>query len=135
MDDTPITLLVREQSTMVSSWNEMLCLERLHEGKWTLGVYGYNWLGSIRDLIPEDECYDEDGNFKVPDEYEGHRILGLADGEYLETDELVKDPNAENITFDKASLASAREYAAQNQWDRAPGFEAAWKELIEIVGA
>jgi hypothetical protein len=56
-------------------------------------------LGSIRDLISEDERYDENGNFKVPDEYDGHRIRGLADGEYLETDELVKDPSAENITF------------------------------------
>jgi hypothetical protein len=134
MNDTPIILLVREQSTMVSSWNEMLCLERLPKGKWTLGVYGYEWLGSINDLIPEDELYDEDGKVKVPDEYEGHRIRGLADGEYLETDELVQDPNAENITFDRSSLGLVREYTARNRWDRQPDFELAWKKLMEIIG-
>jgi hypothetical protein len=38
------------------------------------------------------------------------------------------------LTFDKSSLASAREYASRNQWEKDPGFDSAWKELLKIVG-
>jgi hypothetical protein len=78
-------LMSREQSTMVSCWTELLGPADEGDGTWTIAVYGYEWLGSIYGLIPEGERYEEDGGFKVPVEYEGHRIRGLADGEYLET--------------------------------------------------
>ena len=135
MDNEVTKLMSRERSTMVSSWTEVLGIEDAGDGKWSLGVYVYNWLGSIDDLIPEEERYEEDGSFKVPDEYNGHRIRGLADDEYLEADELVKNPDVDTITFDKSSLAVAREYASRNQWDRQPGFESSWKRLLKIVGS
>jgi hypothetical protein len=135
MDDAPIILMTREQSTMVSSWTELLGIERVGRGKWLLAVYGYEYLGSIYDLIPEDQRYDEDGGFKVPDEYQGRRIRGLADGEYLETDKLIRSDDEEAVTFDKSSVALARQYVALYQWEKQPGFEAAWKTLMEIVGA
>jgi len=134
MADEPNILLDREQSTMVSSRTEMLGLVDEDDGRWTLAVYCYEWLGSIDDLIPEDERYDEDGEFKIPEEYDGHRIRGLADGEYLETDTLVLNGDKESVTFDKSTIGLARKYAAVNEWDMVVGFEAAWKRLLEIVG-
>jgi hypothetical protein len=59
----------------------------------------------------------------------------LTDGVYLETDELIRDPNEEGVTFDQSTVALAHNYAVENGWHKVPGFEAAWKELLEIVGS
>jgi hypothetical protein len=74
-------LLSREQSTMVSSWTEHLGFSKVAEKTWRIGTYGYNWLGSIYDLIPEEQFYDDAGDLLIPDEWEGCKIRGLADCE------------------------------------------------------
>jgi len=128
----PNILLSREQSTMVSSWNEMLGVEKLEGGKWRIGVFGYKTLESIFDLIPEDQLYNDDGDIKVPTEWKGQKIRGLADGEYLETEELVS-ANEYTAEFDASTLQVALDYCRGNGWDRENDFQKAWDELVILV--
>lgn len=123
----------REQSTFVSTWNEMLGVEKLKGDKWRIGVFGYDLLESIYDLVPEDQLYDEDGEIKVPTEWDGRKIRGLADGEYLETDELVL-ANQDIVEFDVSCLQRALNYCQENGWDKENGFQKAWDELATLVG-
>ena len=58
---------------MASTWNELLCLNKIGNGKWSIGVHSYDILGSIYDLVPEDKLYDEDGELIVPDEWESKK--------------------------------------------------------------
>ena len=129
--DHPIVLMSREQSTMASTWSEMLGIEQLENGKWRIGIYCHNWLGSISDLIPEDQLYDEDGELRVPTEWNGKKILGLADGEYLETEEIVSRDNG--VEFDVSSLQLALAYCRERKWDKVTAFERAWNELCTVV--
>ena len=48
--------------------------------------------------FPKEERYSEDGAFKVPDEWKGHKVIGIADGEYIETEELVERGNEIEFT-------------------------------------
>jgi hypothetical protein len=58
--DKVITIVTREQSTMASTWNELLGIQHLGNGKWSIGSYKHHWLDSIYDLVPEDQLYDEE---------------------------------------------------------------------------
>src|SRR4051794_30711205 len=82
-----VVLLSREQSSMVPTWNEYLCLLDLGDGNFELSTSGYEILGSIYDVIPDP--YDENGELIVPETWNGRKVTGLSDNEYLETDEMV----------------------------------------------
>jgi hypothetical protein len=109
MDDgKELILMSREQSSMVSTWSEMLCLNKVSSSKWSIGIYSYEILGSIYELIPEEKrLYDEDGRIIAPDEVDGKAVFGLEDGEYVQTDELVL--REEGVEFDASSLQIARD--------------------------
>ena len=120
---------------MASTWDEHLCVQALGEGKWLLGIFQYEILGSIYEAVDsEDDLYDDNGDLKVPTEYQGRRITGLADGEYLQTDELIHDSDHESVTFDKSTLDVAHDYAVSNGWNKRPGFKRAWGQLLKLVG-
>lgn len=102
-------MLSREQSSMVSNWDEHLGLIQISDTVWKVGTFGYEIIGSVYDLVPEDQRYDDDGEFVIPESWEGKRIIGLEDGEYLQTDELVA---ANNIEFTASQLKIAREFCA-----------------------
>lgn len=129
MDISPQILISREGSSMSSSWTEHLCISRAGN-KWTLGEYGYNWAASI-DEIPEDERYNEEGEINVPDEWDGHKVLGISDGEYIETDELVSNGN--EIDFESSAIKDAITFASEFKWDAHPQFDEAMKKLQMIV--
>jgi len=112
-----------------STWTEHLCVSRVGNS-WFLGEYGYNWAASIYD-IPEEDRYAEDGEFNVPDEWEGHKVLGIADGEYIETDELVARGNY--IEFETGAVEKAIEFAIEFEWREHQGFDDAIKKLRMIV--
>jgi hypothetical protein len=126
-----MTLMSREQSSMASTWNELLCLNKIGNRKWSIGVYSYNVLGSIYDLVPEDKLYDEDGELIVHDEWEGKKVLGLEGGEYLQTDELVL--REEGVEFDASSLHVDRDYCLEHRWDHYEEFRVAWEKLDTLV--
>jgi hypothetical protein len=122
--------LSREESSMVSSWTNHLALETLPTNTWRLGTYGYNWLGSIYDLIPEEQLYDDAGEMIIPDEWEGQKIRGLADGEFLETDELV---TADYVEFSADCIHIARDFCNDRGWCEIPDFELAWALILNSI--
>jgi hypothetical protein len=128
-DLPPKILMSREGSSMASTWTEHLCVSCLN-GKWLIGEYGYNWAASIDD-IPEEERYTEDGELKIPEEWDGHKVLGIADGEYIETDELVERGN--DIEFTENELKKAMDFAVNYGWNDYPNFDKAMKQLEKIV--
>jgi hypothetical protein len=128
-DLPPTILMSREGSSMASTWTEHLCVSCL-DGKWLIGEYGYNWAASIDD-IPEEERYTEDGELKIPDEWDGHKVLGIADGEYIETDELVERGN--DIEFTENELKKAIDFAVNYGWNDYPNFDKAMKQLEKMV--
>jgi hypothetical protein len=122
--------LSREQSSMASSWTNHLALEKLPGNTWRLGTYGYNWIGSIHDLIPEEDRYDEDGELLVPEYWEGQKIRGLADGEFLETDELV---TADYVEFSTDFIHVGRDFCIDRSWSDIPNFELAWTQILNSI--
>lgn len=128
-DLPPTILMSREGSSMASTWTEHLCVSCI-EGKWLIGEYGYNWAASICD-IPEEERYTEDGELKIPEEWDGHKVLGIADGEYIETDELVERGN--DIEFTENELKKAIDFAVIYGWNDYPNFDKAMKQLEKII--
>ena len=128
---TPLILISREEASRSSSWNEHLCISRVGN-KWTLGEYGYNWAASINE-IPEDERYTEEGDINIPDEWNGHKVLGISDGEYIETDELIGNGN--EIDFESSAIKDAIAFAIEFNWDAHPQFDEAMKKLQMIVAS
>ena len=117
---------------MASSWTEMLCLDKLAKDRWRHGFFSPMWLGSIYDLVPEEELYDADGELVIPETWEGHKIVGLGDGEYLETDELLE--RGESIEFSRAELDTVHNSCRAKGWSDVARFNDAWSSLQRIVG-
>jgi hypothetical protein len=130
MDDKVVLLLSREESSMASCWTSHLGLSKVTEKLWRIGTYGYNWLGSIYDLIPEGQLYDDAGEIIIPDEWEGQKIRGLADGEFLETDELV---TADYVEFSADCAHVARDFCNDRGWCDIPDFELAWALILNSI--
>jgi len=133
----PIILMSRENSNRTETWEEMLGIKDLGNGKWLISEYRYNMLGWVADLIPEHQRYDEEGNIKVPNEWNGQqirRLVGDLGNESFETYELVCDPDKGEKQFDASTLFNvALDYCRLNEWDKREGFRKAWQKLIALV--
>jgi len=125
-----ILLALREQSSMVSTWEEHLGLERLSENTWRIGTFGYEWIGSVYDLVPEDQLYSEDGEFEIPEFWDGKKIIGLADGEYLQTDELIA---ADEVDFESSELHKPLDFCKSRGWTEIPQFDSVWQTILDIL--
>jgi len=130
MDRKVTLLLSREESNMWSSWANYLGLSKISEKIWRIGTYGYNWLGSIYDLVPEDQLYDEDGELVIPDEWDGHKVLGLAECEYLETDELV---SSDYVDFTQSQIKIARAFCSERGWSDLADFDRVFIRVVSEV--
>ncbi len=115
---------------MVSTWDEHLGLVQVSDKIWRIGTYGYEWIGSIYELIPESERYTDDGELVVPEIWGGKKIIGLADGEYLQTDELV---TSDDLEFAPATIKKAREFCQSRGWADHPNFALAWLHVETSV--
>jgi hypothetical protein len=122
--------LSRDESTMVSSWREYLGLSRVTASTWRIGTFLPEWLGTIHDLVPEEERYTEDGDLIVPETWNGKKITRLADGEYLETDQLVA---SDDLQFQSTELDKAHEFCVSHGWSEHADFEEAWKRIEATV--
>jgi hypothetical protein len=123
-------LLSREQSSMVSTWEEYLGYFQKSEKLWCIGTFRYDWLGSIYDLVPESRRYSDEGELVVPEEWDGKKITGLSDGEYLQTDELV---SVDDMSFTAATLKKAREFCESKGWASHSNFGLAWLQIETAV--
>ena len=128
----PKILLCRDRSGMVSTWEECLCIEPIDGGKWHIGTYGYDLVANFYDVIPEEDRYDADGEEKVPEIWEGKKIRGLADGEWLQSWDLV-DMGDGGVDFDGSSLTLAQEYCQKFQWAEEAEFKTAWSMMIDLI--
>ena len=124
-------LLKRERSSIVSTWTEMLGAIETAHGCWVIGNCGHEIIGSIYDLVPNENLYDEDGYFKIPQEINGVAVFGLADGEYLESEEFVFDDCP--ITFTKENISDVIEYCEQYEWNKHPDFNKALDKIKAMV--
>jgi hypothetical protein len=67
----------REQSTMTSTWDEYLVLEKLNDREFRLDIRGWGYLGEVSDF---DFKEDEHGELIVPEEINGQYIESVEDG-------------------------------------------------------
>jgi hypothetical protein len=127
-----VTLLLgREQSTMVSTWIEILALLKTSTGKWKLSTGGLEWVANIHDIVPTDDLYDEIGNLNIPEVHEGQRVVGVDDGEYLVADRFVG--NDFSNEFDEENLLVAKSYCQTERWSECEGFDSAWGVVVARV--
>ncbi len=125
----PEILMSREGSSMASTWTEHLCLSRTGD-RWFLGEYNYNWPISVYDL-PENKQERLNNELYISEEWNGFKVLGIADGEYLVTEELVSRGN--DFEFDSNNIDKAIEFAIDYSWGEYDGFNEAMEKLKFIV--
>ena len=119
-------LLSREQSSMASTWTERIGFFQEKSGDWVLGNCGYEILGSIYDLLTEEQLNAEDG-FQIPEEINGVKVHGIEDGEYLESEEIIFYDDT--VTFSKESFQKALDYFEIHDWNTHPEYEIAIQKL------
>jgi TPR repeat protein len=115
---------------MVSTWTELLCLEEQDDGSLLLGISGPELLGSIYELIPHEEVFDNGGELRVPETCYGKKVR-LDDNEFLVTSELVPCFNSVEVT--KEGLETVSAYCNEHGWDAEPDFKRAWTEIVSAA--
>jgi hypothetical protein len=123
-------LLSREKSSMVSTWTEMIGFLKVDSGDWVMGNCGHEILGSIYDLLTEEQLYSEDG-FQIPEEVNGVKVHGIEDGEYLESEEIIFCDDT--VTFNQESFRKALDYFEMYDWNIHPEYELALRKLRSDV--
>lgn len=106
-------IAAREASSMSSVWTEILALEKLSTGNWQLHQGRLEILGSIYDL-EESKIYDDDGNLVPPKSYQGQRIVGLEDGEYLLTNNFSIEISSEKFLAGNHTIY--RPFLQEHDW-------------------
>ena len=126
-------LLTREKSSMVSTWTEMIGFFQEKNGDWVLGNCRYEILGSKYDLLTEEQLYADDG-FQIPEKINGVKVHGIADGEYLESEEIIFFE--ETVTFGRETFQKAVDYFDSYEWNSHPDYELALEKLrAEVFSA
>lgn len=123
-------LLTREISSMGACFEQHLCLEQIDHGLLRLSTCRYEIIGSVYDLIPEEELYDDNGEINVPSFWEGKEVIGLTDGEYMEINNLVEESSSADFGFHTIELA--REFCKSEQWSKLEEFKKAWRMVLKF---
>jgi hypothetical protein len=114
-----------EQSTMVSTWTEHLCLHRTAEGKWRLDIRGYEVIGEAS------EYQNEEGD--LPDQIGGQDVIGTEDG-YVIVDNLVLHSDSYPIyEFDRFSAEEFEEIFSA-EWCANDTKQKIRQAILEFVG-
>jgi hypothetical protein len=82
-----------EQSTIVSSRTEHLCLHRTAEGKWCLDIRGYEMIGEAS------EYQNEEGN--LPDQIGRQNVIGTEEGWVIVDNSVLHSDSYPIYEFDK----------------------------------
>jgi hypothetical protein len=130
--DGKVVLLHRECSSMVSTWNEYLCIERLRSSKFSLSTCVHEMLGPVHDFIPEDELYDEEGEMVIPETIDGKSVW-LEDGEFLMTDTLIEDPGCGPVEFGATDIDAALNFCKEAEWSKQAHFLRVWRRIKDLV--
>lgn len=128
MDRELVFLIERNRSSLVSAWQERLGLKPLNANLWMLGTYKFRWVGL--DSLP-DICWDETtGVVLLPEFFNGKRVRGLVDGEFVEIDDVYC---SDSCDFECHDLDSAMAFCESRGWCTHPMFGSCWQTLVRIV--
>ena len=112
--DGLIFLAARENSSMVSTWTDILALENVEPGRWRLHQGGLEVLGSIH-AMPEGVLqFDDDENPIEPTAYDGKQVVGLADGEFMLSDTFIAEESSE--PFASGDYLTCRTFLQEQGW-------------------
>jgi hypothetical protein len=106
-------IAAKEMTSMSSTWTKILALEKLSDGNWQLHQGRLETIGSIYDL-DEDKIYDDDGNLVIPKSYQGRRVIGLADGEFLLTNNFEIEISSQH--FFAGEHKTYRPFLVEHDW-------------------
>ena len=123
-------LLSREKSSMVSTWTEMIGFIESDNGYWVLGNCSHEILGSIYDLLTEEQLYADDG-IQIPEEVNGVKVYGIEDGEYLQSEDVFF--YNETVSFNRDTFQEAVNYFEMYDWNTHPEYEVALQKLKVAV--
>ena len=112
-----------EQSTMASTWTEYLCIERLTKDDFELSIRSYEVLGEAMDYS------DDDGNWDLPDEIGGMKVMGLED-EYVVGGNLVlHSEDYGEVKFSDPQDKEVSDWLKSVGWDN----DNTRKEIIKLI--
>ncbi len=112
----------RENSTMVSTWNTYLCIERISDSEYKLCVRGYEILCEVYDYqkeIGKEDDEDFDIYENLPETYNGMEVRGVEDGEYIVGGDLVETGNEEDdeeFIFTVDEIDKTKSFLSGTKW-------------------
>lgn len=117
----------REDSSMSSTWTKILALEhvdgfnfRLHQGQ-------LETIGSIYELPEGKLRHDVDGNEICPRSYDGERVVGLADGEFMQINKFYAEESSG--PFSSMDISNGQTFLQDNGWKDGDDSSIAMKNL------
>jgi hypothetical protein len=100
----------REQSSMVSSWTEYLCLQRDVAGAFKL------FTGQYEALAEREQFFNEEtGDYDIPDEIDGQVVAG-ADDDYVVGGELAYFDDEQAVSFTSPDDQAVAEWLKTSGW-------------------
>jgi hypothetical protein len=108
---SPVSILAsREQSSMVSTWTEYLCLQRDEAG-------GYNlFTGQYEALAEREQFFNEEtGEYDIPDEIDGQVVVGV-DDDYVVGGELDYIHDEQAVSFKSLDEKGLADWLETSGW-------------------
>ena len=102
-------LLEAEFSSIVSSWTEYLCLQRV-DNQIVLSSCGYQVLAEISHYAVEDD-----------------------DGEYVIGGDLMPHDDDAEVPLEPGDIETARAWLEGREWHLKPGYDGAWREIVRAL--
>jgi hypothetical protein len=103
---TKALLASQESSTMVSTWNEYLRLDKKDHSSAVLEICQYEVLGEMQ--------YDEEGNRTLPPEIDPEDVVGLEDGFIVGG--VLACGDDQSFLFTTETIPEAVEWLKENGW-------------------
>ena len=106
----PRVLAYREQSSIVSTWTEYLCLQRDEVGAFKLFTGQYEALAERTQFFNE-----ETGEYDIPDEINGQAVVGV-DDDYVVGGELGCFDDEQAVSFRSPDDHAVAEWLDSSGW-------------------
>jgi hypothetical protein len=108
---SPVLIVAsRQQSSMVSTWTEYLCLQRGGEGGYKLFTGQYEVLAERTRFFNEDT-----GEYDVPDEVKGQAVVGTED-DYVVGGELIYFDDLQAVSFSRCDEKTVADWIELSGW-------------------
>jgi hypothetical protein len=105
--DGLVFLAAKEMSSMVSTWTDILALERIEPGQCRLHHGGLEIMGSVNEIESGRTNIDVNGHRVAPKQYKGQRVVGLADGEFMLSNKFYAEESSEPFGWDNVSTCAS----------------------------